>query len=89
MKGHRSLVKFVLFTVLGIGLLWSGCTGQQLGDYKDLKYPKLREIQIPEIERVTLANGMRLFLLEDHELPLINMSVRFYALIDVTFSLLD
>jgi zinc protease len=75
MKGHRSLViKFVLFSVLVLDLLCSGCA-RQLGDYKDLKYPKLREIQIPEIERVTLANGMRLFLLEDHELPLINMSL--------------
>jgi len=75
MKGHRSLViKFVLFSVLVLDLFWSGCA-RQLGDYKDLKYPKLREIQIPEIERVTLANGMRLFLLEDHELPLINMSL--------------
>jgi zinc protease len=75
MKGHRSLViKFVFFLVMGLDILWSGCT-RQLGDYKDLKYSKLREIQIPEIERVTLANGMHLFLLEDHELPLINMSV--------------
>jgi zinc protease len=75
MKVHRSsVIKFVLFSVLGLDLLWSGCA-RQLGDYKDLKYPKLREIQIPEIERVTLANGMHLFLLEDHELPLINMSV--------------
>jgi zinc protease len=75
MKGHRSLViKFVLFSVLGLGLLWSGCA-RQLGDYKSLKYPKLCDIEVPEIEQVTLDNGMRLFLLEDHELPLINMSV--------------
>jgi zinc protease len=75
MKVHSSLViKFVLFSVLVLDLLCSGCA-RQLGEYKDLKYPKLREIQIPEIERITLANGMRLYLLEDHELPLINMSV--------------
>jgi zinc protease len=42
--------------------------------YKELTYPPLGDIRIPEIERVTLANGMRLFLVEDHELPLINMS---------------
>ncbi len=45
-------------------------------DYKRLKYPKLRDIEIPEVEQVTLDNGMRLFLLEDHELPLVNLSVR-------------
>jgi zinc protease len=39
---------------------------------KDLKYPPLRPIQTPSVETVTLPNGMRLYLLEDHELPLIN-----------------
>jgi len=49
---------------------------QTIRDYKNLKYPKLRDIEIPEVEQVTLENGMRLFLLEDHELPLVNLSVR-------------
>jgi zinc protease len=39
--------------------------------FKDLKYPPLREVKIPEPAQFTLSNGMRLFLLEDHELPLI------------------
>lgn len=40
--------------------------------YKDLKYPALKQVKIPEPVQFTLANGMRVFLLEDHELPLIN-----------------
>lgn len=44
--------------------------------YKDLKYPKLRDIKIPKVEQVTLSNGMKLFLLQDHELPLINVSAK-------------
>jgi zinc protease len=47
---------------------------QDPGHYQELTYPKLGDIQIPDVKRVTLANGMRLFLLEDHELPLIRMS---------------
>ena len=43
-------------------------------NYNNLKYTPLGNIEIPEIERVTLDNGMQLFLLEDHELPLINAS---------------
>jgi zinc protease len=39
--------------------------------YKDLKYPPLREIQIPKVEESTLPNGLRIYLLENHELPLI------------------
>jgi len=37
--------------------------------YKDLKFPALRQIQIPKVEEFTLANGMRVYLLENHELP--------------------
>lgn len=44
--------------------------------YKDLKYPALKPIPIPPVETVTLPNGMRLYLLEDHELPLINGAAR-------------
>jgi zinc protease len=40
--------------------------------YKDLKYPPLPQVKIPEPTSFTLPNGMRVFLLEDHELPLIH-----------------
>ncbi|MHC4356764.1 MAG: M16 family metallopeptidase [Planctomycetota bacterium] len=77
MTGHRSLVIRVgIFTFLGLSLLWSGCAEQQAADYRSLKYAKLGDIEVPEGEQITLANGMRLFLLEDHELPLVNLSVR-------------
>ena len=39
--------------------------------YKALKYPPLPEIKIPRVEETTLPNGMKLYLLENHELPLI------------------
>jgi zinc protease len=52
--------------------------------YKDLKYPPLRPVQIPKVDSATLANGMRLYLLEDRELPLVNGT----ALVD-TGMLLD
>ncbi|UCE46589.1 MAG: insulinase family protein [Phycisphaerales bacterium] len=77
MTGQRSLViRVAIFTFWGLSLLWSGCAEQQTADYRALKYPTLGDIEVPEVEQVTLANGMRLFLLEDHELPLINISVR-------------
>ncbi len=43
-----------------------------LPSYKDLKYPPLPPVKIPEPAQFTLSNGMRVFLLEDHELPLIS-----------------
>jgi predicted Zn-dependent peptidase len=40
--------------------------------YKDLKFPPLAPVALPKIERSTLPNGMRLYLLEDHELPMVH-----------------
>ncbi|MFO0503075.1 MAG: M16 family metallopeptidase, partial [Acidobacteriota bacterium] len=40
--------------------------------YKQLQFPKLGEVKIPEIETFTLPNGMKVYLLENHNLPLIN-----------------
>jgi zinc protease len=42
--------------------------------YKELDYPALGDIQIPDIEQFTLPNGMRVYLCEDRELPMINVS---------------
>ena len=39
---------------------------------KDLKYPPARSVQIPALTSFTLPNGMKLFLQEDHELPVIS-----------------
>src|SRR5260370_30632469 len=39
--------------------------------YKDLKFPPLGKIEIPNVERFTLPNGMKVYLLEDHEVPVI------------------
>jgi zinc protease len=37
-----------------------------------LKFPALRDPKIPEVTQFTLRNGMRVFLLENHELPLVS-----------------
>ncbi len=38
----------------------------------ELKFPPLAPLRIPHVEEYTLANGMRVYLLENHELPLVN-----------------
>ncbi len=42
--------------------------------WKDLKFPPLREIQLPKLDEPTLPNGMKVYLLENHELPLVRGS---------------
>jgi zinc protease len=43
-----------------------------LPSYKDLKFPPLRPIVLPKPETFTLPNGMKVYLLENHELPLVS-----------------
>jgi zinc protease len=45
-----------------------------LPSYKDLKFPPLPPLKIPEPVQFTLPDGMRIYLLEDHELPVISGS---------------
>lgn len=70
------LANIAIFCLL---LLLFACAGQTQMHYKDLSYPKLGDIHIPEVKEVTLSNGMKLFLLEDHELPLINLTARIHV----------
>ena len=42
--------------------------------YKELKYPPLKAVKIPGVATFTLPNGMKLYLLENHELPLVRGS---------------
>ena len=39
--------------------------------WKDLKFPPLKDVRLPKIEESTLPNGMKVYLLENHELPLV------------------
>ncbi|MGB2925759.1 MAG: pitrilysin family protein [Limnothrix sp.] len=43
-------------------------------DYDELEFPPLPEITLPEYERYELDNGMVIYLMEDHQLPLIGGS---------------
>lgn len=43
--------------------------------YDELEYPELNEFEAPEVETFTTDNGITFYLLEDSELPLIDLSV--------------
>ena len=64
----------IAFTVaLVIALLVPAALGQ-VADYRKIKYPDLPDFKIPRPEVVTLDNGMTVFLMEDRELPLIEVN---------------
>ena len=45
-------------------------------DVDNLKYPKLNKLEIPEVDKITLDNGIRVYLLNDKSLPIFRASVR-------------
>ncbi len=45
--------------------------------YDELVFPPLGDIQIPEYERYALDNGLVVYLMEDHDLPLVSGSATF------------
>jgi zinc protease len=52
-------------------ILMTSIASAQVTDYHDIKAPALRKFSTPQPKRIALANGMVIFLQEDHELPLI------------------
>ena len=48
----------------------------QASDYRDIKTPPLHTMKFEQPKRIQLANGMVIFLMEDHELPLISATAR-------------
>jgi zinc protease len=73
MKPFRTIS--IVTLLAGLVLLSPAQTSNKPLQYKKLKYPPLRAIQLPEPARYQLANGMIIYLLEDHTLPLIEGSV--------------
>ncbi len=58
------------------GVLPSMSAYPQAKDYRDIKTPPLHTMKVEQPKRIQLANGMVIFLMEDHELPLISGSAR-------------
>ena len=64
-------MKRLLLAISFATVILGQTAAQPVPSYKTLKYPPLPQVKIPEPAEFTLSNGMRVLLLEDHELPLI------------------
>ncbi len=67
----KTLVLSLLFC-MAAGAQTEVRRGIALPSYKDLKYPPLPPLQVPTPTEITLSNGMKVLLLENHELPLVS-----------------
>ncbi len=66
----RLALILTLASVAAISCL--GQTAAPIPSYKQLVFPPLKEVKPPEPTEITLSNGMRVFLLENHELPVLH-----------------
>jgi predicted Zn-dependent peptidase len=73
MKSLRTKLGYLVLIAVILG---SGPTIAQVKNYNDIKYRDLPEFDIPEPTVYTLGNGLTVFLMEDHELPLISLRAR-------------
>ena len=72
MMTFRSLRVVFVACLVSLAIL-AGCATKQPKHPDQLQYPVLN-FQLPEVETVVLANGIRLYLKEDSELPLVQMT---------------
>jgi zinc protease len=54
-------------------ILFAGVSFAQKGPKDKFTYSPLNPIQMPEVEKAELPNGLKIFLVEDHEFPTINL----------------
>jgi zinc protease len=84
-RPHRLTKRWLLIPTMGLlGLCLALVVGWQAPasaltprHYDELEFPALGEVEIPDYERYELANGLVVYLMEDHELPLISGSATF------------
>ena len=62
-------------TILAVMLFFTASVTQAQKQYDELEFPELNKFNEPNVETFTTDNGIKFFLLEDKELPLIDVSV--------------
>lgn len=72
-NGKRLIYALVgVFACLLLTCNFSLAATTEAKHYTELQLPPLREIKLPKYERFVLQNGLVVYLMEDHELPLVN-----------------
>jgi zinc protease len=67
-----TLILAFVFLLLTFNLSSVAITTTEAKHYTDLRLPPLPDVKLPKYDRMTLKNGMVVYLMEDHELPLVN-----------------
>lgn len=72
----RRCLPAAAYMVFGLLLAIRPADAQVASSPEAIDYPPLRDVPIEQAERIEMDNGLVVFLLEDHELPLIDVTAR-------------
>ncbi len=75
LRGFILLVGALLFVLLSAPMV-AAATARP---YNELEFPPLRAVEMPDYERYTLPNGIVVYLMENHELPLVSGQASFHT----------
>lgn len=75
---HMKRVRALAGITVAVAMVLSmpAMTAAQVKKVKDINYPTLPAFTVPTPQRVVLDNGLVVILLEDHELPLVDATLR-------------
>jgi len=74
----RKAYKFIGYLSI-VFVMLAGITAGAGRTIDKLEFPPMNKIEMPEVDKVQLDNGIMLYILEDHELPIVRASVRLAA----------
>lgn len=71
---NKSLLSVII--ILSVLLLMAGSAMAGKRAIDKIEFPPLNDITLPEIDKETLSNGVVVYILEDHEFPVVNARIR-------------
>ena len=78
LKQSKFFWVLLLFVTMTVTILWHiPALALTPKHYTELTFPSLPAIQLPQYERYQLDNGITVYLIEDHELPLVGGTALF------------
>ena len=69
----------IFFLLVAAVIMLAAVASVHAQDVDNIKYPTMNKLEIPDVEKITLDNGIRVYLLEDKSLPVFRASVRMNA----------
>ncbi len=71
------MIRKIMFMLIALTFVFGLTVSSGLAqDVDKLKYPELNKLAVPQVEKITLDNGLRIYLLPDKSLPVFESSAR-------------